>query len=84
MPKVRIAIQGLSFTTEGYERARNMLKTRYGKPSEIVNSYVQNIMPLPRSGEMSSIHGNGTQLVKRRGDNNNTTKLNIIVEYNNT
>ena len=51
MPKVRIAIQGLPFTTEGYERARNILKTRYGKPSEIVNSYVQNIMSLP------NIHG---------------------------
>ena len=51
MSKVRIAIQGLPFTTEGYERARNILKTRYGKPSEIVNSYVQNIMSLP------NIHG---------------------------
>ena len=30
---------------------------------------------------MSSIHGNGTQLVKRVGDNNNITKPNIIVEY---
>ena len=48
---MRIAIQGLPFTTEGYERARNILKTRYGKPSEIVNSYVQNIISLP------NIHG---------------------------
>ena len=51
MPKVRITIQGLPFTTEGYERARNILKTKYGKPSEVVNSYVQNIMSLP------NIHG---------------------------
>ena len=29
---------------------------------------------------MSSIHGNGTQLVKRRGDNNDITKPTIIVE----
>ena len=36
VPKVRISIQGLPFTTEGYERARNILKTRYGKSSEIV------------------------------------------------
>ncbi|XP_028404021.1 uncharacterized protein LOC114526636 [Dendronephthya gigantea] len=50
-PKVRIAIQGLPCTTEGYERARNILQTRYGKSSEIVNSYVQNIMSLP------NIHG---------------------------
>ena len=47
VPKVRISIQGLPFTTEGYERARNILKTRYGKSSEIVNSYIQNIMSLP-------------------------------------
>ena len=44
---MRISIQGLPFTTEGYERARNILKTRYGKSSKIVNSYIQNIMPLP-------------------------------------
>jgi hypothetical protein len=47
VPRVRSAIQGLPFTTEGYERARNILQTRYGKSSEIVNSYVQNIMSLP-------------------------------------
>ena len=47
VPKVRISIQRLPFTTEGCERARNILKTRYGKSSEIVNSYIQNIMSLP-------------------------------------
>ena len=51
VPKVRIAIQGLPFTIEGYERARNILQTRYGKSSEIVNSYIQSIMSLP------NIHG---------------------------
>jgi len=50
-PKVRVAIDGLPFTTEGYERARNILKSRYGKTSEIINAYVQNIMSLP------TIHG---------------------------
>ena len=48
---MRVSIQGLPFTTEGYERARNILQTRYGKSSEIVNSYVQSIMSLP------NIHG---------------------------
>jgi hypothetical protein len=51
VPKVRIAIEGLPFTIEGYERARNILQTRYGKSSGIVNSYIQTIMSLP------NIHG---------------------------
>ena len=45
-PKVRSTIEGLPLTTEGYERAKNILKTRYGKESEIVNAYVTNIMEL--------------------------------------
>lgn len=36
----------LPFTTEGYERAKNTVKTRYGKESEIVNAYVTGIMAL--------------------------------------
>ena len=46
-PKVRAGIDGLPFSSEGYERAKNILKTKYGKTSEIVNAYVQNIMGLP-------------------------------------
>ena len=46
-PKVRTEIDGLPFTTEGYERAKNILTSEYGKTSEIVNAYVQNIMNLP-------------------------------------
>lgn len=46
-PKVRAGIDGLPFTTEGYERAKNILKSEYGKVSEIVNTHVQNIMSLP-------------------------------------
>ena len=34
-PHVRSSIDGLLFTAEGYERAKNMLKTKYGKESEI-------------------------------------------------
>ena len=44
---MRLTIDGLPFTTEGYERAKNILKTKYGDDSEIVNAYVQNIMYLP-------------------------------------
>ena len=31
-PKVRNAIDGLPFTVEGYERAKSILKSKYGKP----------------------------------------------------
>lgn len=46
-PKVRAVIDGLPLTVEGYERAKNILKGEYGKTSEIVNAYVQNILELP-------------------------------------
>ena len=46
-PKVKTAIDGLPFTTEGYGRAKNILKTKYGQTSEIVTAYIQNIMALP-------------------------------------
>ena len=38
--KVRMSIDGLPFTSEGYERAKNILKTKYGKPSEVSNAHV--------------------------------------------
>ena len=44
---VRAEIEGLPFTTEGYQRAKNVLESEYGKTSEIVNTHVQNIMGLP-------------------------------------
>ena len=57
-PKVRSTIDGLPFTTEGYERAKNILKTKYGDDSEIVNAYIQNIMYLPviRGTNAGKIH----------------------------
>ena len=39
-PNVRTLIDGLPFSTEGYERAKTILKSDYGKKSEIVNAYV--------------------------------------------
>ena len=45
--KVRAGIDGLPFSNEGYERAKNILRTKYGRTSEIMNAYVQNIMGLP-------------------------------------
>ena len=45
-PKVRAMIEGSPFTIEGYERAKNILRTKYGKESEIINAHVTNIMSL--------------------------------------
>ena len=42
--KVRKTIDGLPFTAEGYNRAKSILMDLYGKESEIVKAYVQNIL----------------------------------------
>ena len=44
--KVRALVEGLPLTGEGFERAKNILKTKYGKQSEIVNAHIKNIMTL--------------------------------------
>ena len=46
-PKVRTDIDGLPFSAEGYEQAKSILTSEYGKESEIVHAYVNNIMGLP-------------------------------------
>lgn len=46
-PKVRSSIDALPFNSEGYLRAKNILTTKYGKESEIINAHVTNIMSLP-------------------------------------
>ena len=46
-PKIRTEIDGLPFSSEGYERAKNILSRKYGQTSEVVNAYVENIMSLP-------------------------------------
>ena len=45
--KVKTAIDGLPLMTDGYQRAKNILTSKYGQVSKIVNAYVQNIMALP-------------------------------------
>ena len=56
--KVRAGIDGLPFSSEGYERARNILKSRYGKTSEIVNAYVNGLLSLPtiRGSQPAKVH----------------------------
>ena len=45
--KVRNLIDGLPFTAEGYKKAKDLLGRRYGKTSEVVGTYVRNILELP-------------------------------------
>ena len=46
-PKVKRCFEALPFTSEGYNRAKAILKDKYGKEPEIVNSYVKEILELP-------------------------------------
>ena len=46
-PKVRPLTENLPHTAEGYERAKSILKSKFGKKSEVINAHVQTIMNLP-------------------------------------
>ena len=46
-PKVRILIDGVPFTSEGYNRVASILCTKYGRPSVVVSTHIQGIMQLP-------------------------------------
>ena len=45
--KVRNLIDSFSFTSEGYQKAKDLLTRRNGKESEVVRTYVRNILELP-------------------------------------
>ena len=53
IPKARLLIDSLPFTSECYTRAKNILTTKYGKPVEVANAHVQNIMSLPQINNAS-------------------------------
>ena len=44
---VRADVDGLPFTEDGYSNANAILQAEYGQTTEVVNTYVQNIMSLP-------------------------------------
>ena len=44
---VRLLVDGLPFNAEGYERAKVILRSKFGKTSEIVNAHIKIIMDLP-------------------------------------
>ena len=44
--KVKRTIEALPFTSEGYSRAESILAEKYGKESEIVNTYTREILDI--------------------------------------
>ena len=45
--KVKPEVEALPFTSEGYNRAKSILESKYGKESEIVKAYTKQILDLP-------------------------------------
>ena len=56
--KVRNLIDGLRFIPEGYQKAKDILSRRFGITSEVVGTYVRNILELPTvsSKDVKKIH----------------------------
>ena len=48
VPEVRKRIDGLPLTPEGYEKAKGILKERYGNDGEVEKAYVKDILELPK------------------------------------
>ena len=46
-PKANVLINGLPFSAEGYGRAKLILESAYGKPTEVAKAHVQQIVGLP-------------------------------------
>ena len=47
IPRIRSVVDGLPYNTEGHERAKAILKAKYGRPSEVANAHMQCIIALP-------------------------------------
>ena len=43
-PNIHLSIDSLPFSSEGYKRAKNILKSKHGKSREVINADVQEIM----------------------------------------
>ena len=44
IPKVQLLTDGLPWNTEGYEQAKNISSSNFGKPSELANAHIQNFL----------------------------------------
>ena len=76
-------INGLPFNAEGYERAKTILQSKYGKSSEVVNAHIQRIMSLPliQGTSTSKIHDFYEVLVNSIQSLETMGKLNQIEGY---
>ena len=67
VPKVQLLVKELPYNSEGYQRAKIILKSTYAKPSELANAHIQNILSLPailRSNPVK-IHDSYKKLITR-------------------
>ena len=46
-PKARLLIENLMHNSEGYARAKQILKAKFGKPTEVVNAHIEMVMNPP-------------------------------------
>ena len=58
IPRVRLLIDGLPFTSEGYSRAKSILLGKFGKSTEIAAAHIQCITSLPviQNSDPNRIH----------------------------
>lgn len=82
-PEVRALIHGLQFNTEGYEREKTILKTKFGKHSEETNAHIECIMSLSTItlSSVGKIHDYYEKLVTHSQSLDTMSKLKEITGY---
>ena len=85
-PKVRYLVEGLPFTAEGYLRAKEILKQKFGQQSEIVSAHISKITSLPeiRSTNPSQIQDFYETLVRHVQALETMDKLHSVNGYTRT
>ena len=85
-PKVRYLVDGLPFTADGYERAKEILKQKFGQESEIISAHVSKITNLAviRSSNPSQIQEFYEVLVRHVQALETMDRLNSVNGYTRT
>ena len=80
---IRSSIDSLPFSREGYELAKNILKSKYGKTSEVIDAHVKGTLGLPVVNGTNSkiIHKFYSKLVTQVQALETMGKLNMINGY---
>ena len=76
-------IDGLPFTSEGYNRAKSILVRKYGKPSEVDNAHVQSVTVVPTINNINTfkIHDFYERLITHINTLDRMGKLKEINRY---